>query len=380
MDSLSLIFKDIKPISHKKNKSIKKDKLVFNDNFLKAKAIFEIIEHFNFMLDKGIRRPVKIDITCKMVGDDATLIVFESILYYMMKKYDFDIKYQIIINGNNLLKKMYKLGNLYEFDNKTIIKDKFISNYENKLQTNLKRYKKICENTIENLEGTFQSILLDDVCNFLKHGGINSKYSEILGETIVEIIGNGLEHSDNDLILDIKICEDETRDDDIKFLNVTVISFTKIKFGSDLKNYLSNENENYNKSNEIVRIAYNKHKDNFTENYNIDNFVMISSFQENVTTRKNSEGTGGRGLTLLINTLIESSIADYCYILSGNSVLNLEKKYLELTEDNLIGFNKGNDYLNEIPDLSIVKNNKNCFNGTIHNLSFILEGEHYEDN
>ena len=60
--------------------------------------------------------------------------------------------------------------------------------------------------------------------------------------------------------------------------------------------------------------------------------------------------------------------------MNGNTAIFLKKPYLRLNIDGTIGFNEKNDYFENLPSSQIVHNEKRCFNGTIHNLSFILEG------
>ena len=66
-------------------------------------------------------------------------------------------------------------------------------------------------------------------------------------------------------------------------------------------------------------------------------------------------------------------------MLSGDDVIYFKEPFLDLTEEGLIGFNNDNDYLSKIPSPEIVGKNLNRFNGTIYNLSFILD-ERNEEN
>ena len=60
--------------------------------------------------------------------------------------------------------------------------------------------------------------------------------------------------------------------------------------------------------------------------------------------------------------------------MNGNTIIFLKKPFLKLNEDGTIGFNTENNYIENLPNSQIVVNSNKCFNGTIHNLSFILEG------
>lgn len=374
MKNIECLFEGIPPINHKKNKDINKDKLIINKKMFSSESIFKIIEHFNWKIMHNNNVRVKIEVQCSIIGDDATLIVFESMLYYLIKNYNFDIQYTFKVNKNLVGYELYKLSNLIKYDNKKIDKLDFIQNYEKNFDISMHHYKKVCINSKENKKSEYLSLLYDDICNFLKNNYINQNYYEALGETIAEIVGNCLEHSDTDTILDIKITRSYKDNNECKFVNVTVISFTKEKFGEKLKQFIFNEEKGFNSSNEIVKEAYNIQCKKFNNNYSIDNFLMVSAFQKNVTTRKNSEGSGGKGLTRFIETLIDLSIDDFCYVMNGNTIIFLKKPFLKLNEDGTIGFNTENNYIENLPNSQTVVNSNKCFNGTIHNLSFILEG------
>ena len=374
MKNIECLFEGIPPINHKKNKDINKDKLIINKKMFSSESIFKIIEHFNWKIMHNNNVRVKIEVQCSIIGDDATLIVFESMLYYLIKNYNFDIQYTFKVNKNLVGYELYKLSNLIKYDNKKIDKLDFIQNYEKNFDISMHHYKKVCINSKENKKSEYLSLLYDDICNFLKNNYINQNYYEALGETIAEIVGNCLEHSDTDTILDIKITRSYKDNNECKFVNVTVISFTKEKFGEKLKQFIFNEEKGFNSSNEIVKKAYNIQCKKFNNNYSIDNFLMVSAFQKNVTTRKNSEGSGGKGLTRFIETLIDLSIDDFCYVMNGNTIIFLKKTFLKLNEDGTIGFNTENNYIENLPNSQTVVNSNKCFNGTIHNLSFILEG------
>ena len=55
------------------------------------------------------------------------------------------------------------------------------------------------------MKGRFLSVTMEDIINFLKHLNVEEKYSEELAEVIIEIIGNALEHSNGDCLLNINV-------------------------------------------------------------------------------------------------------------------------------------------------------------------------------
>ena len=102
-------------------------------------------------------------------------------------------------------------------------------------------------------------------------------------------------------------------------------------------------------------------------------FCIVSAFQKYVTTRKDSLNSGGTGLTTLIKALIDKSDAHYCYAISGNTMIKFIKKYLNLTEDGLIGFNEKNNYICNIPSKESISKTTYDINANIYNLQFILK-------
>lgn len=100
---------------------------------------------------------------------------------------------------------------------------------------------------------------------------------------------------------------------------------------------------------------------------------MITAFQNHVTTRDIKSGSGGTGLTRLIQNIIGKSKDDYSYTLSGRNILFFKDKYLNISKDKFIGFNEENDYFNSMPDLDVVNKSALYIPGTVHNLLLIKE-------
>ena len=64
-----------------------------------------------------------------------------------------------------------------------------------------------------------------------------------------------------------------------------------------------------------------------------------------------------------------------CYVMSGKRKLLFRQEYLTYNEDDWLGFNKQNDYLNSRPDESVFGRNQYMFPGTAYNLNFVMEKE-----
>lgn len=373
MRNIQNLFDEIEPFNHKSSGNYLKQKIRIKDRQFSSKSIFKILEHIKWMKINNLKNcKLKIVVESLIISDEATLMVFETIIYYVIKYEKIKISYMFNVNKNLIGYEMFKLSNLSIFNNLPIREEKYTKLYEVKFYLYQNHFRKLCENNPGNLDNNYLSITMSEISTFLYSFSIDDNYISDLSEVITEIVGNTIEHSDSDCLLDIKILENKKGR--YKFLNVTTLSLGNIFIGTKLKDYINNPDKSgYNTSNEIVIEAYNKHKDKFNGEYDIDSFSTISAFQKYVTTRSNSEGTGGSGLTTLIKALIEKSDGNYCYMLSGKDIIFFADPYLELTIDGLIGFNNQNDYINEIPDVKAVTKSKYRFNATIYNLAFFLK-------
>ena len=123
MKNIEYLFDDILPMNHKRNKNLNKDKIIIDKKVFNSNCIFHIIEHFKWKLKYNNKARVKIEINSSIIGDDATLIVFESLVYYLIKNYNFDIQYTFNVNKNLVGYELYKMSNLFKYDNRKIQKN-----------------------------------------------------------------------------------------------------------------------------------------------------------------------------------------------------------------------------------------------------------------
>ena len=366
------LLNNVNAIDHRTSKNKNKHKIYFSGESLSSEHIFKLLEHTKYIVNNNLKDfDLNIVINTPVISDEAVLILLEIITYYLLKNNLCNITYTFIVNVKLLGYGMLKENILFQYNTKKINRSNYIEKFEKGFELNFNHYRRICKNTNENREGIFLSQLLSEISTFLLPFDIEIEYADQLSEVIVEIIDNALNHSRSDCLLDIKVLHDEINK--YTCLNVTTVSIGNILLSSKIKDYINNENKSkYSNKNMIVMKALNYHKTQFTEEYDLDSFALISAFQKYVTTRENSKNSGGTGLTTLIKQLREKSTKDYCYVLSGNDIIRFEDGYLDLTKDGLIGFNDNNDYINSIPSHRIVYKNEKKLNGVIYNLSFIL--------
>ena len=105
---------------------------------------------------------------------------------------------------------------------------------------------------------------------------------------------------------------------------------------------------------------------------------MMSAFQNKISSRKNVDDTGGKGLTKLIDELQSSSVSDVCYVVSDDTCLFFVKDYIKQDENKWVGFNFENNC--ELPpNRNIIKKSPLNIFGTAYNLTFAFDKEGNDD-
>lgn len=373
MEKIDKIFTNVKPINHSGNSGSGKNILRIKDKNFSIDSIYKILEHMNWVIDKKMTNlKFKIIIESEFINDEPTLMLFEAIIYYMISKYYLNLSYRFEIRMNVIGYELFKNSLLYKYNNKNIDRESYIKEYEKNITIDNTHYRKRCINSLENKKGKFLSITMGDIEAFLKNLNINEEYAGDIAEVISEIIGNALEHSNGDCLVNINVLKNDEKK--YKYIDIALLDIDEINYGTGIKNYIESNNYNeYNEKNKVVLEAYKIHKKYFDNKYDLEAFSIISAFQKYVTTRKESLYTGGTGLTKLIRALIDKSDAHYCYAISGNTMLKFIRKYLVLTDEGLIGFNENNNYKENIPSKESVIKTKYNINANIYNLQFIFK-------
>lgn len=368
MDNEDLLFCNIEPKNHSSEINYIENTIKIKDRNFSIKSVYKIIEHIKWIYTNFQESEIKIIITSQHIVDQVIILILESVIYYSLKKLNLRIKYRFSLINNTLGYQFFKNSLLYKYNNKRIDSSNYIDDYEKKCIVFGNHYRKRCGNS-DNKE---LSITMSEISSFFRNLLLEEEYSDDLSEVIIEIIGNAVEHSGSNCMSNINVLRDKKSKTSI--IDIAIVDYSKAYFGTGIEEYInSKEKFLYNEKNKIVLEAYNNHKEYFSEEYKICDFSMLSAFQKSVSSRKNSQLTGGTGLTKLIKALIDKSIANYCYASSGETILLFKKEFLDLTEDGLIGFNKKNDYINEIPDFEIISRNLYNINVNAYNLQFIFK-------
>lgn len=312
--------------------------------------------------------------------DKSVQIMFECLIYYVCKNFKFKFKFEIkhykvdnkfySLNIKNSL--LDKYNNVF-FDKKTYIEE------FDKININPDYFRKIIKDDNENC----LSILLSELTIFLKKYNFSNNDKEKIADMIVELAGNANEHSLSDCLIDLTIDNTVTnrnKHHNCLGVDIVVIGFSPILLGDGIKKILTTNtiSENSIPFKKDLNKAYQLHKKYFDDYYTFDDFCNISAFQWRFSGReKPIDKNGGTGLTKVIESLINASEANNCYVYSGNKVIFFKKDLIgiEYVDDNKgfnVGFNKEGSYHSNIPDKLCIGTSDFFLHGTLYNLTFIF--------
>lgn len=331
--------------------------------------IYEIINVINYM-DKTYRQKMPITFCCNSFkfSDKLVYVILECICYYLIC-----VRNQRVVVKFHATHTIWSEGIYYSPLCDNANKNTFLSKYRGDL--NGRHYRKIVP-AIASDESDLSKIM-QEIFNFLQNNGVSEKSSEELAEMLIELVGNSREHAYSDTLIDIDLTRSTyvRKDDDSVFygMNTAILNFSDKLFYEPLKEKISSGIE-LPQEYDLVKCAYDFHKNYFSESYDERDFFIISSFQDKISGSMKKK-MGGRGLTTLITSLEEKADTHLCYVLSGNTVMFLVQDLLKYDDNKLVGFNQSGNYLSDIPDKNVIKKIPTFFPGTSYNLSFAIKKE-----
>lgn len=383
-NEMDLFFKNINetPIEIKKGSC----KIIIKNISFGSVAVNALAEKIKYIIYNNIKAEVKINIKSRTIADLATIVVFEYIIYYLLKFTECKVCIKLMPDNIAYTKNFLTNSITYNFirDNRNFKfkREKFIEDFESEVpMINSHRYRKLLKNN--NTKNETINKTSSDVYSFLKSIILDEEYIEDCVEAIGELCSNALEHTKYDCILTIECGIGlNKKKEERNILSIVVSNVSENLFFSKLREF---HKEGYKKFNVINQalvnhriffgktfvIAQNIGKIMYDEEY----FYIVSAFQKGVSTRINQEGTGGTGLLKLIYNILGKTEDSFCYILTGNKVLFFIENLMNPVEDKFVGFNKNNDYLNSIPDAESLGTSAMAFGGTIFSLNLITETE-----
>ena len=383
-NEMDLFFKNINeaPVEIKKRSC----KIIIKDASFGSVAVNALAEKIKYIIYNNIKAEVKINIRSRTIADLATIVVFEYMVYYLLKSTE--CKVCITLMPDNLMYAKNFLTNsiTYNFikDNRNfkIKRKKFIKDFESEVpMINFHRYRKLLKNN--NIKNETINKTSSDVYSFLKSILFDEEYIEDCVEAIGELCSNALEHTEYDCILTIECGIGlNKKNEERNILSIVVSNVSENLFFYKLRDFHKNGYKNFNVINQALvnhrlffgkplEIAQDIDKIKYDEEY----FYIVSAFQNGVSTRMNQEGTGGTGLLKLVYNILGKTENSFCYILTGNKVLFFIENLMNPVEDKFVGFNKNNDYLNSIPDAESLGTSAMTFGGTIFSLNLITDTE-----
>lgn len=225
-------------------------------------------------------------------------------------------------------------------------------------------------------EGDALSKIYDEIAYFQKNFNINYDCYEEISEVIIELIGNAIEHTKSDCLVDFDMTSDYTTKQGrpVCGINISIISFSDTLLGDGLKNKITNlPNDLKNDRYDYVRKALQNHVNFFDDNYDATDFFNISAFQHKISGSISKINSGGVGLTKLIKSIEDKSEEHSCYVLTGDRIIMFDPVYLEYDKNGWIGFNENNDYLKNKPSKKTLQKSEFFMPGTAYNLNFIMK-------
>lgn len=339
--------------------------------------INKILYNIHFIINRYKKSCKKICFICQGVFKPADMFVyvlFETFVYTLIFVYNYNVEYSIgkwetTIQTPGLRDSLL----LYFYDCK--YDKKIMSKYYNFVH-NKNHFRRIILK--EDIQGV--SKLLGELKLFLKVFDINEDYALSLAKVGAELVDNANEHAKADCLIDIYVSDPtyykKEGNDYYYAINMVVINFSDKELNHDIKKKINNcEYENSERYN-LVTTAYNNHKKYFKKDcYEIDDFFNLASFQHEISGREYETESGGKGLTDLIKSLEDKAESHCCYILSKNKGIKFEPQYLKYNEDNWIGFNEENNFIDKIPDESIILRSNIDFLGTGYNFTLVVKKE-----
>ncbi|SFQ38070.1 hypothetical protein SAMN02910358_01828 [Lachnospiraceae bacterium XBB1006] len=342
---------------------------------LNGKCISKIIKYLNYYIKNNskTKMPVLLYFSSKdiHINDKLTYVILECLCYYIISEYNVELhimwKPQINIITAGLNSSLLLLLNSPEKENVEKFKCKFRNDGFGS------HFRRLVENSNEKLCAAFQ-----DVDTFFKMFNSCDIVKDDIVEVVAELVGNALEHGGSDCLIDIDVADNycaqiDGIEQDVYSVNIVVINFSDKLIGDELRNKVYKQKCDCSENRyEKLRKAYKYHKDNFwNDKYHKEDFFNLAVFQDCISGVDKGK-TGGKGLTVLIESLQRRSFDNHCYMLSGKRTVNFYKECLVYDDDNWLGFNEECNFFTCPPDNRVIDCCDTFFPGTAYNLDFIL--------
>lgn len=402
---------------------------VFNDNihgkkiyiywYRPSKSIVDLEEtkrFFEFLHavptnNKGVNLlPIFVDLDNVMFVDKLVYILFETMIYHIIH----DKAWAISVTGNlkpeNCSNAIHTSSLLVGNWSANIVEDPSFTkmlNKKNEERCERYKYSRATKGNLSSsrcfvcgqLEGQ-ECLHASDIMDFLNAsrelienaGGNVSR----IANTIFEIIDNCAEHTDAQYIYDLDIhkvthgAQSDLEGKEYVAINIAIWDFSTMKLGDAIKRKVELL-ESATSQEEICALVGGKpktfeklldskrgHEGIWSEKgtYDADDFYALAAFQPGVTGRFNPGSTGGSGLANVLNFLLQFPDDYRCYCLTGNTIINLDKKYLNKDGDEWFSFNDEETatFMNSKPSRTCISKSDVFYPGTAFFLHLELNG------
>lgn len=359
----------------------------FNYHYVNHNEVFsgltigDIIFHMNHLKNKYPKAniPVWFEIVHDQlkIADKLTYILFECLCYYYLITEKRNIRLfwgpepYILTDGVSKSPLIYL--------NRRFLPKMFIDKFlDDESSTH---YRKVYKLSDKEKDPFYQSIIQTELDLFLKKMDIKQESYEKISEICAELIGNTFEHAKSDCLIDIDLTDIHTKEEKgmivegkFKGVNIAILNFSDKLLFEDIKHKLHNEDLVEEKYKKIME-AYEKHVDFFSDSYPEDFFYYLAATQLGISGRKKIQDTGGTGLYVLLQSLIEDSDLSNCYVLSGRHIVIFDEDYLFENEEQWMCYNKEKNFIDFPPSKEVVGKCPIFFPGTAYNLNFVIEVE-----
>ncbi len=327
---------------------------------------------------RNINVPIVFEFGSVLIADKLSYVIFECICYHLISVYHHRV-YVYWDPQNDILTQGVFSSPLLLLNGMDNDKAKRYSNVF-KMDIFGTHFRRLIPS--ENLsDNNYLGNLFKELDSFLKVFDIVEVYRDQITEVISELVGNAGEHGKSDCLLDIDVTHDHIKEkksirQEGQFygINIAVLNFSEYLLGDGIKRKMNSDFSDTSRY-DIVKQAYNYHKNYFNIDYGEDDFFNITALQDKISGRMEYEYAGGTGLTKLIKTLQDSADTDTCYMISGGRSVYFVRKLIEYDDKKWLGFNKEKNYLTAIPDEEVVSECLIYFPGTAYNLNFIMKRE-----
>lgn len=339
-----------------------------------VKIIVNYINYINYRYGK-VNIPIVFNFKHIMLLDKLSFVILECIFKSLITKYKRKIEVVMNIERIILTEGIYSSPLLILANPLKKISEKN-SKFLEKFKYDYYKYHFRRVLKYEEYSNTDKlSKIYDDVAYFQECFNINYDCREEISEVIVELLGNAIEHSKSDCLVDFDIAPNYINNcgESVCGINIAILNFSHVLLGDGISNMITNNTcNNLDGKYSRVKSALNNHKMFFDNQYDEKDFFIISTFQNRVSSRGDCRPTGGTGLTKLIKSIEEKSENHACYVLTGDRIIIFNPEYLEYNND-WIGFNSANDYFNEKPHPGLLQRSSFYMPGTAYNLNFIMK-------